>query len=147
MTRIVVRSAHCSAMSASNCSARAADMSVPRSAVSSPRNSRRIVFRRGFAEGSRTRSPSSSGSSGNACPSSSPAPQNTWQPASSAPASAARTSADLPIPGSPSISTDPPRPLATFRISPPSIASSLSRPISAPARVTMGTERTLLLEH
>ena len=103
-----------------------------------------IVFRRGFAEGSRTRNPSNSGSSGNACPSSSPAPQNTWQPAPGASARAARTSADLPIPGSPSIRTELPRPAATSATSPASNASSLSRPMSAPARVTVGTQRTLL---
>ena len=77
MTRIVGSTAHCSVMSASNCSASAADTSAPRSPVSSPRKSRTIVFRRGLADGSRTRNPSNSGSSGSACPSSSPAPQNT----------------------------------------------------------------------
>jgi hypothetical protein len=37
--------------------------------------------------------------------------------------------------------------LATSAMSLVSVASSLSRPMSAPARVTLGTERTLLLEH
>ena len=110
MTRTAGRTAHCSATSASNCSASIAGTSVPRSAATSPRSSRTIASRRGFADGSRTRSPSRNGSRGSAWPSSSPAPQNTWQPASGASATAARTSADLPMPGSPSMSTEPPRP-------------------------------------
>ena len=144
MTRMVGRTAHCSATSASNCSASTAGTSVPRSAVASPRKSRTIVFRRGLADGSRTRSPSRNGSSGSAWPSSSPAPQNTWQPASGASATAARTSADLPMPGSPSMRTEPPRPRATSFISPVSSAISLSRPTSAPAGVTGCMQRTLL---
>ena len=105
------------------------------------------MFRRGLADGSRTRNPSRNGSSGSAWPSSSPAPQNTWQPASGASATAARTSADLPMPGSPSMSTALPRPRATSLMSPVSSAISLSRPTSAPAGVTGGMERTLLPEH
>ena len=106
MTRMVGRTAHCSATSASNCSASTAGTSVPRSAATSPRRSRTIVSRRGLADGSRTRSASRNGSSGSSWPSSSPAPQNTWQPASGASATAARTSADLPMPGSPSMRTE-----------------------------------------
>src|ERR1035438_4333220 len=51
------------------------------------------------------------------------------------------------MPGSPSISTEPPRPPATSFMNPASIAVSLSRPTSAPARVAVGTGRILLLEH
>ena len=91
------------------------------------------MFRRGLADGSRTRSPSRNGSSGSAWPSSSPAPQNTWQPASGAAATAARTSADLPMPGSPSMSTALPRPRATSVTSPVNSAISLSRPTSRAA--------------
>ena len=47
--------------------------------------------------------------------------------------SAARTKADLPMPGSPSISTTLPRPAATPVTSPASTASSRSRPSSASA--------------
>jgi hypothetical protein len=130
MTRIVGCAAHSSATSASSCSASTAATSVPRSAAISPRSRRTIALRRGFAEASRTRSPSSSGSSGNACPSSSPAPQNTAQPRLAASARAVPTSADLPIPGSPSISTEPPRPAATALTSPARVASSFWRPIS-----------------
>ena len=137
-TRTAGRAAHCSATSASNCSVRIAGTSVPRSAAPSPRSSRTIASRRGFAGGSRTRRPSRNGSSGSAWPSSSPAPQNTWQPASGASATAARTSADLPMPGSPSISTEPPRPRATSFTSPVNSAISLPRPTSAPASVTGG---------
>ena len=148
MTRMAGRTAHCSVTSASNCSASTAGTSVPRSAVTSPRSSRTIVFRRGFADGSRTCSPSRNGSSGSAWPSSSPAPQNTWQPACAAPsATAARTSADLPMPGSPSMSTALPRPRATSFMRPVSSAISLSRPTSAPAGVTGGMGRTVLPEH
>ena len=43
----------------------------------------------------------------------SPAPQNTQQPASGASAIAARTSADLPMPGSPAAITERPRARAT----------------------------------
>jgi hypothetical protein len=53
----------------------------------------------------------------------------------------------LPIPGSPSISTELPRPPATSVMNRSSVAISLSRPTSAPARVAVGTERILLLEH
>src|SRR5215469_10956612 len=60
---------------------------------------------------------------------------------------AARTREDLPIPGSPSINTEPPRPSANSVMLLTSIASSGSRPTSAPAEVTVGTLRTLLLEH
>ena len=146
-TRMVGRTAHCSATSASNCSASTAGTSVPRSAATSPRSSRTIVFRRGLADGSRTRKPSRNGSSGSAWPSSSPAPQNTSQPVSGASATAARTSADLPMPGSPSMSTELPCPRATSFMSPVSSAISLSRPTSAPAGVTGCMQRTLLPEH
>ena len=60
--------AHCSATSASNCSASAAETSVPRSAATSPRNSLTIVLCRGLAGGSRTRKASSNGSSGKRLP-------------------------------------------------------------------------------
>ena len=53
ITRMVGRTAHCSVTSASTCSA-----STPGSAGISPRSCRMIIFRRGFTEGSRTRSPS-----------------------------------------------------------------------------------------
>ena len=103
------------------------------------------MLRRGFTEGSRTRRASSSGNSGKASPSSSPAPQNTWQPGPAS-AKAARTSEDLPMPGSPSISTAPPRPAVTSVTSLTSISVSASRPISALPRGTMGTERIVPLE-
>ena len=80
-----------------------------------------------------TLSPSRNGSSGSAWPSSSPAPQKTWQPVSGVAATAARTSADLPMPGSPSISTELPRPRDTSFTSPVSSAISLSRPTRASA--------------
>ena len=147
MTRIVGRTAHCSATSASNCSASAADTSMPRSAATSPRSNPRIVFRRGLAEGWRTPKASINGKSGNAWLSSSPTPQKTWQPTSAASARASRTSEDLPIPGSPSTSTEPPRPAAASFTSLASVASSLSRPTSAPARLTARMDGTLLLEH
>ena len=76
MTKMVGRTAHCSATRASSCSASTAGMSVPRSALASPRKSWTIVFRLGLAEGSRTRSPSRNGSSGSAWLSSSQSPQN-----------------------------------------------------------------------
>ena len=139
ITRMVGRTAHCSVTSASTCSA-----STPGSAGISPRSCRMIIFRRGFTEGSRTRSPSRNGCSGNAWESSSAAPQNTSQRASGAPARADRTSADLPMPGSPSMSTEPPRPRATSLTSPASSAISRSRPISASALVTACMYRTLL---
>ena len=94
---------------ASSCSASTAGTSVPRSALASPRRSWTIVFRLGLVDGTRTRSPSKNGSSDRAWLSSSPTLQNTWQPASGASATATRTSADLPIPGSPSMRTEPPR--------------------------------------
>ena len=147
MTKMVGRTAHCSATRASSCSASTAGTSVPRSALTSPRRNWTIVFRLGFADGSRTRSASRNGSSGSAWPSSSPAPQNTSHPASAAAATAACTSADLPMPGSPSMRTEPPRPRATSLISPDSSAISLSRPSSAPAGVAECMEQTVLPEH
>jgi len=86
---------------------------------------------------------SSVAGSGSAWPSSSPVPQNTRQSASRAPTTDARTSADLPTPGSPSMSTQP-RPRATSLIRVVSNAISLSRPNSAPAGVTGGMQQTLL---
>ena len=50
------------------------------------------------------------------------------------------------MPGSPSISTAPPRPAVTSVTSLTSIAISASRPISALPRGTMGTERIVPLE-
>ncbi len=147
MTRIVGRSAHCSASNASSCSANAAATSVPKSAAPSPRSRLTIEFLLGLDDGSRTRSASSSGSSGKACPSSSPAPQNTSQPMLATSAIAARTRDDLPMPGSPSSNTEPPRPSASSVTPVTSIASSGSRPTSAPAEVAVGTQRTLLPEH
>src|SRR4029077_6360462 len=61
------------------------------------------------------------------------------------PAAAPPPSADLPMPGSPSMSTEPPCPRATAFMSPVSSAISLSRPTSAPAGLTGCMQRTLLL--
>ena len=51
------------------------------------------------------------------------------------------------MPGSPSMSTELPRPRATSLISPARSAISLSRPISEPAGFTGGMGQTLLPEY
>ena len=138
-TRITGRIAHSSSVSASNCSASAAAMSSPRPDASSPRSRARMDFRRGLSDGSRTRSPSRNGTSGNACPSSSPAPQNTWQPRRAASPDAAPARAVLPIPGSPSISTAWPRPAVASLTRRTSRVNSWSRPTSRPPGAESGT--------
>ena len=130
---------HSSSVRASSCSPRAAGKSSPRPEASSPRSRARIVFRRGLTEGSRTRNASKKGSSGNVCPSSSPAPQKTWQPSVAASAHPARTSADFPIPGSPSISTAPPCPAVASATQRVSRVSSSSRPTRRPPSAWAGT--------
>ena len=144
MTRTTGRTALSSATSASSCSASVAGTSAPLSAAISPRSSPTIVLRRALTDGSRTWSASRNGSSGSAVPSSSPAPQKTWHPASGAAVTAACTSADLPMPGSPSISTAAPRPRAASLNSPSRRASSSSRPTSTAAAVTGDMAQTLL---
>jgi hypothetical protein len=59
-------------------SASTAGTSAPRSAATSPPGSLTIASRRGLREGSRTRSPPRSGSSGRFLPQFVAAPQNTW---------------------------------------------------------------------
>ena len=139
-TRMVGRTAHCSATSASNCSASTAGTSAPRSAATSPRSSRTIVFRRGLAEGSRTRNRQKRQQRQRLAQFVAGTPEHLTARLRRL-GGAARTSADLPMPGSPSMSTDPPRPRATSLMSPVSSAISLSRPTSAPAGVTECMQR------
>jgi hypothetical protein len=51
------------------------------------------------------------------------------------------------MPGSPSISTAPPRPSATSVTSLTRVANSVSRPISTLARGAVGTDRIVPSEH
>src|SRR5439155_17150294 len=87
-----------------------------------------------------TPSPSNSTRSGTRCNATSARHQNTWQPVTSAPARPALTSADLPIPGSPSTSADPPRPAATPSTNPRRRSSSVPRPTNpVPTRASTGS--------
>jgi hypothetical protein len=157
MTRMTGRAALSSATSASICSAMAPVTSVPRSVAASPRSMAAMALRRALAPGCRTFSASRKGSNGSSWPSSSPVPRNTWGAVSdpSAPSACgavalamrAPTSVDLPIPGSPSISTALPAPRARSRNRSVSRDSSFSRPTRAPTGVTGGMPLTVPVTH